>query len=61
MLYNSDDTESECTIYKYSSKSNGIDELYVAIGKYKNYWVVFNAKLSANKTVEKINSSKSQK
>ena len=61
VLYNSPDTEIECTIYKYSSEPDYIDELYVAIGKYKNYWVVFNDKLSANKTVEKINSRKSQK
>ena len=58
VLYNVPDTEIECVIYKYSSKSNGIDELYVVIGKFKNYWVVFNDKLSTNKVLNKINSKK---
>jgi len=53
VLYDLPDTEIECTIYKYSSEFSGIDELYVAIGKFRNYWVVFNDKLSANQTLKK--------
>lgn len=56
VLYDLPDTEIDSTIYKYFSKSNGIDELYAAIGRFKNYWVVFNDKLSANKTLNEINS-----
>lgn len=53
------DTEIDCTIYKYTSKSNGIDEFYAAIGRFKYYWVVFNDKISADKTLTKINSKRS--
>lgn len=55
VLYDLPDVEIECTVYKYSSKENNIDEIYAAVGKFKNYWVVFNDKLSFNKALENIN------
>lgn len=55
VLYDLPDTEIEFTIYKYSSKTDGIDELYAAIGKFKNYYVVFLDKISSDKVLSKIN------
>lgn len=58
VLYDLPDLDIDCIIYKYSSKAENIDELYVAIGRFRNYWVVFNDKLSAKKTLDKIHSNK---
>lgn len=58
VMYDIPDTEIECTIYKYSSKKQNIKKLYVAIGEFKNYKVVFFDEISAINTVNEINSSK---